>query len=78
VAEGWVFRCGVDLELEASMAEQQVSLRVWVWCGAMAWHSSRVREPGRMERRLCRPMGQGFGRPAIVLLDRGMEKPSVI
>jgi hypothetical protein len=66
--------------LEAGAAEGQVSR----WCvdlvlsRAVAWHSLRVREPGRMEQQLCRPMGQGFSRPAVLLLDHGMEKPSMI
>jgi hypothetical protein len=64
--------------LEADMAEGWVSHHVWDWCGAVAWHSPRGREPGRMEQQLCRPMGQGFGRPAILLLDHGMEKPYTI
>jgi hypothetical protein len=31
-----------------------------------------------MEQQLCRPIGQGFGRPAVFLLDHGVEKPSMI
>jgi hypothetical protein len=31
-------------------------------------------EPGRMEQRLCRPTGRGFG-PAVLVLDRGVVKP---
>jgi hypothetical protein len=51
---------------------------LWVWCGAVAWHSPRGGEPGRMEQWLCRPMGREFGRLAVLILDRGMEKPSTI
>jgi hypothetical protein len=57
--------------LEAGAAEGQVSHHVWVWCRAVAWHSLRGGEP-------CRPTGQGFGRPAVLLLDSGVEKPSTI
>jgi hypothetical protein len=60
------------------MAEGQGSHRVWVWHGAEAWRSPKGGEPSRMEQQLCRPMGRGFGRPAVVLLDRGVEKPSTI
>jgi hypothetical protein len=31
-----------------------------------------------MEQRFCRPTGWGFGLPAVLLLDGGMEKPSTI
>jgi hypothetical protein len=57
--------------LEAGAAEGQVSHRVWVWHRAVAWHSLRGGE-------LCRPMGWGFCRPAVLLLDSGVEKPSTI
>jgi hypothetical protein len=64
--------------LEAGAAEGQVSHRVWVCCRAVAWCSPSGGEPCRMEQQLCRPVGQGFGRLAILLLDRGMEKTSPI
>jgi hypothetical protein len=41
----------------------------------MAWHSQRGGEPGRMEQRLCRPVGREFGRAAILILDGGVVKP---
>jgi hypothetical protein len=44
----------------------------------VAWHSLRDGELGRMEQRLCRPTGQGFGRLAVLLLDHALEKPSTI
>jgi hypothetical protein len=50
----------------------------WIRHGAVAWCSPRGREPGGVEQQLCRPMGWGLGRPAVLLLDRGVEKPSVI
>jgi hypothetical protein len=71
---GMVWVC----ELEAGMAEGGVSCHVWVWRRAMAWHSPRSGELGRMEQWLCRPMGQGFGRLAVLLLDCGVEKSSMI
>jgi hypothetical protein len=70
---GWLFRCGV-----AGKAEGWVSCCVCVWIRAVAWHSQRGREPGRMEQRLCRTMGWGFGSPALLLLDHGVVKPSKI
>jgi hypothetical protein len=36
----------------------------------------RGREPSRMEQHFCRPMGQVFGRPTVLLLGCGVEKPS--
>jgi hypothetical protein len=51
---------------------------VWVWNRAVAWHSQRGRKPGKMEQRLCRPTGPGFGKPAVLILDHGMVKPSMI
>jgi hypothetical protein len=71
MAKGWVFQYSV-----AGAAKGQVSHLVWVWNRAVAWHSLRGRKSGRMEQRLCRPMGQGFGRPAVLLLDRGVVKTS--
>jgi hypothetical protein len=50
----------------------------WIQCGAVAWHSRRGREPGGVEQQLCRLMGWGVGRQAVLLLDHGMEKPSRI
>jgi hypothetical protein len=58
------------------MAEGQVSRCVWVWHRVVAWHSLRGGENGRMEQRLCRPMGQGFDRLAVLILDHGVMKPS--
>jgi hypothetical protein len=72
MAKGWVFWCGV-----ASVAEGRVSRHVWVRT-AVAWHSLSGGEPSRMEQRLCSPMGQGFGRLAVLLLDHGVVKPSTI
>jgi hypothetical protein len=60
------------------VTEGCVSYHVWVWHGAVAWHSLRDGELGRMEQRLCRPTGQGFGRLAVLLLDHALEKPSTI
>jgi hypothetical protein len=54
------------------VAEGRVFWHVWVWC------SLRGGDPGRMEQQLCRPMGWGFGRLAVLLLDHGVEKPSTI
>jgi hypothetical protein len=56
------------------MAEGQVSCGVWVWHRAVAWCSLRGGEPGRVEQ-LCRPMGRDL---AVLLLDGGVEKPSMI
>jgi hypothetical protein len=64
--------------LEASVAEEQVSCHVWVWHRAVAWCSLRGGELGRTEQQLCRPTGQGFGRSAVLLLDPGVVKPSMI
>jgi hypothetical protein len=50
----------------------------WVQRGAVAWHSLRCGEPGRMEQWLCSPTGQGFGRLAVLVLDHGVKKPSTI
>jgi hypothetical protein len=47
-------------------------------CGAVAWHSPRGGKPGKMEWRLCRPLGERFGRPTVLLLDHGVEKLSMI
>jgi hypothetical protein len=76
VPEAWVFWHGVGLE--AGTAEGQVFHHVWVWCGAVACSSLRGGETGRMEQQLCRPMGWGFGRLAVLVLDHGVEKPSMI
>jgi hypothetical protein len=62
----------------ASAGEGRVSHHVWVWNRAVAWCSLRDGEPGRTEQQLCRPMGRGFGRPAVLILDRGVVKPSMI
>jgi hypothetical protein len=40
--------------------------------------SLRGGEPGRTEQWFFRPTEWGFARPAIVLLDHGMKKPSMI
>jgi hypothetical protein len=68
----------MGLGLEAGVTEGRVSRHVWVWHRAVAWSSPRGREPSRKEQRLCRPMGRGFGRPAVLLLACGMVKPSTI
>jgi hypothetical protein len=84
--------CGSSWGLGSGMAEGQLSQwcvdpawpkrwgsrHAWFHCRAVVWRSLRVREPGRMEQQLCRPMGWGFGSPAVLLLDHGMEKPSTI
>jgi hypothetical protein len=75
-AEGWV--SPHDVGLSAGGWQGQVSRHVRVWCGTVAWCSQRGGEPGRAEQWLCRPMGREFTRPAVLLLDRGMEKPSTI
>jgi hypothetical protein len=72
--EGWVSWCSMDLV----QPERRGSCCAWVWCRAVVWHSPRGGGPGRMELQVCRPMGQGFGRPAVLLLDCGMKKPSTI
>jgi hypothetical protein len=64
--------------LEAGVTEGWVSHCVWVWHRAVDCHSPRGREPSRTEQQLCRPIGKGFGRPAVLLLDRGVMKPSTI
>jgi hypothetical protein len=67
---------------------------VWIWHMVRAWHSQRGKDPGvggawiwhslsggepsGAEQRLCRPMGWGLGRPAVLSLDCGIEKPSMI
>jgi hypothetical protein len=73
MAKGRIFWRGVF-----GMAEGWVSCHVWDWNRAVAWHSPRDGEPGRTEQWLCRPMGQRFSKPAVLLLDRGVEKPSMI
>jgi hypothetical protein len=74
MAEGWVSQWCVD----PAWPERRGSSCVWVWCRAMAWHSPRSRDPSRTEQWLCRSMGWRFGRLAVLLLDHGMEKPSMI
>jgi hypothetical protein len=69
----WVFQHGV-----ASAAEGRVSCCVWVWNRVVAWHIQRGREPSRTEQWLCRPMGWGFGRLAVLILDCGVVKPSTV
>jgi hypothetical protein len=64
--------------LEASMAEGWVSHSVWAWHRAVASLSQRGRKPGRTEQQPCRPTGQGFGRPAVRILDCGVVKTSTI
>jgi hypothetical protein len=44
----------------------------------LGWPGLRGREPSGAEQRLCRPMGQGLGTPAVLLLYCGMEEPSTI
>jgi hypothetical protein len=50
----------------------------WIRHRAVARCSPRGREPSGAEQQLCRPMGWELGRLAVLLLDRGMEKPSMI
>jgi hypothetical protein len=54
------------------------SCHAWVQHRAVAWLSPRGGGPGRKEQWLCRPMWQGVGRPAVLLLYRGVEKTSMI
>jgi hypothetical protein len=49
-----------------------------VSCGAEAWQDLRGREPGRLEHLLQGLMGWGLGRPAVLLVDHGVEKPSTL
>jgi hypothetical protein len=51
---------------------------VWIQCGAVAWCRLRGGEPSGAEQQLCRPTGWGLGRLAVLLLDCGMEKPSMM
>jgi hypothetical protein len=74
MAEGWVFQWYVD----PAWPERWGSRHVWIQHGVLAWRSLRGGEPGKTEQRFCRPMGQGFCRPAVLLLDCGMEKASTI
>jgi hypothetical protein len=60
------------------LAPNRDSGGAWIWCGAGSRCDQRGGEPGRAEKQLCRPMGQGLGRLAILLVDRGVEKPSTI
>jgi hypothetical protein len=64
----------------------------WVWrhsqgvgipaCVGLAQGCDLVQPEGQralqMEQWLCRPMGQGFGRPAVLLLDCGGVKPFTV
>jgi hypothetical protein len=50
----------------------------WIWHETGAQHGLRGREPGRVEWQLHKPIGRGTGRPAVLLLGHGMEKPSTI
>jgi hypothetical protein len=36
------------------------------------------REPGKAKQRLCKPMGWGLVGLAVLLVDCGVEKPSMI
>jgi hypothetical protein len=47
-------------------------------CRAGAWWGLRGREPGGAEQWLHGPMGWELGEPAVLLVDRGVEKPSMI
>jgi hypothetical protein len=78
LAEGQIFWSGVDLGLEAGVAEERVSHHVWVWNRAVAWHSTRGKEPLRTGQRLCSPMELELGRLAVLILDCGVVKPSTI
>jgi hypothetical protein len=42
----------------------------WIWCGGG--------EPSGAEQQFCEPIGRGLGRPAVLLLDCGVEKSSKI
>jgi hypothetical protein len=64
--------------MDLSWPERRGSHLVWVRCRAVAWCSSRGGEPGTIEQQLCKPARWGFGRPEVLLLDRGMEKPYTI
>jgi hypothetical protein len=44
---------------------------MWSWGPR---HGARGGEPSGVERR---PVGRGLGRLAVLLVDRGMEKPSM-
>jgi hypothetical protein len=50
----------------------------WIHWGSVVWCHPRGGKPGRMEQQLWRPTGWGFGRPAVLLLDHCVEKPSTI
>jgi hypothetical protein len=56
---------------------------MWIWPGArgilvVTVHESSAElwggEPGGVKQQLCRLTGQGFGKPAVLLLDCGVEK----
>jgi hypothetical protein len=78
MAEGWYSNVVLIQRLESGVAEGWISCHVWIWHEALAWHSLRGSETSRMEQRFCRPMGWGFGRLAVLLLDCGMEKTYTI
>jgi hypothetical protein len=73
-------------ELEADAADGGYPSGAWIWhspsggdpavCGSGTDRGAE--SPAERSRWLCRPTGWGFGRPAIVLLDCGVEKPSMI
>jgi hypothetical protein len=50
----------------------------WIRCRAVAQHIPWWGESGIVKQQLCRPIWWGLHRPALLLLDCGMEKPSMI
>jgi hypothetical protein len=64
--------------LNLAWPKRQQACCAWVWHEPVALSGPSRGEPSRMEQWLCRPTGQGFGRPAMLLLDHGVEKPSMI
>jgi hypothetical protein len=46
----------------------------WSWVPALL----QGQRASGVEQHLCRPKGQGLDRLAVLLLDRGIEKPSMI
>jgi hypothetical protein len=76
--EGIPASCGTGSRLGSGVDRWRGSCHVWVWCRAVAQCSLSGGKPSRTEQQLCRPTGQGFGRPAVLLLDYGVEKSSSI
>jgi hypothetical protein len=70
-------QCGMDWVVPHG-AGAQWDIDLAVPRGAGPGGILRGRDPGRAEQFLCRPMWWGLGGPAALLVDHGMEKPSMI